>query len=1144
MKKVLLILFFVFFLSLNFIVGSYYDNFDAKNTILCDNYAMVFKDNWGSSLDSPQECYNSITPSINTQTVFTTGSSVVYDCEGTESFTYNIIYNANAEADGYVYEERPFYYSRDIDCSGSSFYIGNNYWSIWDINADRDITTRPEFEIPGEWSDIATDSVSFSPSTISNTETIPQTDLTHTSVFLPYPKVPIEITERGFAPTSVLGLFTYFDQDLGVTDSVVEEYTDLVCDGDITCFSLPTTAGIRYSDYETLINEPDIDYLFWGQIDGNSRLGTPYYLGSNMHAALLEFFEEQHLPIIARFSIEWDSYECGSGVCVDNSFRGYYYYYLILGYSDSESKYLIQSPAGDRFYITSGQLYDWWDYTDYDGLYLYKNPSSPTKEKRVDLVHVNSGTIVQPGQAIVAGGSYRYEINDEYSEYYAQTDNPRFQVDYKGSANYDEDRFGKISSNIIFDKADYPSGEVASSYLVQDKVEYAFDTIYYDIIDGSDFSLPTYKDIIPSVISTDTNEVTLSFGTNYPGSTDCFLLANSNPIDLVSKPSDYVYDHNCTFDDIDPRFAEDDLVVRVASTNPDTGIRKTYDYPIMTKINHPSQFTFLPQEIKCINSGYCEFPSIDIFSDLGSYNVGDNFYVLPSQISMQVFFNDLPDYFRSLANVPYSIPYNNGLYSTIDFNFNYFESGENSVYACDLSDDCFYLKNGDYVKYYLYQTFNSPLYANYINEQEQQSDIIVYDAILKDDIIAGQTSKQSTPDDTGFGIEELDYYFESSDPNAGPYTNDVYDKCTFNIDVDNNLPATQFTDQKIWFDVNGNKEIDNIAYTDSIVNMNSTGCVGDSCYDYMQISPDCFGDSTECEIQLPYEITGTNKFYCNIQNQYFTETVDVYSCFSDIGVQDTFDDFSSYYNHLVSYYDQSSCSVYTTKKPNFYDDGLGYYYELEDVKVCREGDIIDTTGEFFCSKIGEVNLQCDPNEEQFDYDDDGVVMASDQCCGYDDSIDTDMDGIPDGCDYNIDINITIVNLCNNGIQDSGSPSYETDIDYGGQCGNCTNNILDPLIGEIYVDYGGKCGNCTNTEDVNSPESDIIYNKIKIKTFPFGYEQCELDQPQQAFPILLLVVVFFIIPIFLVLPIGSFFIFYFIYRMFFKTKKKNKKNRKR
>src|SRR6056297_423924 len=135
MKKVLLILFFVFFLSLNFIVGSYYDNFDAKNTILCDNYAMVFKDNWGSSLDSPQECYNSITPSINTQTVFTTGSSVVYDCEGTESFTYNIIYNANAEADGYVYEERPFYYSRDIDCSGSSFYIGNNYWNIWDINA-------------------------------------------------------------------------------------------------------------------------------------------------------------------------------------------------------------------------------------------------------------------------------------------------------------------------------------------------------------------------------------------------------------------------------------------------------------------------------------------------------------------------------------------------------------------------------------------------------------------------------------------------------------------------------------------------------------------------------------------------------------------------------------------------------------------------------------------------------------------------------------------------------------------------------------------------------------------------------------------------------------------------------------------------
>ena len=1142
LKYSVVIVLFVFFI--NFGYCGYENNLDVADTFLCDEYGVEEKSDWANQLSSPMECYNSVSPTITTETVFTSGTTVLYDCQGTESYSDTFIYRANANADGYVYENRPFYYNFDFDCENSDYYFYYVMWSVWDINADRTITTRPTIEVPGtSFFEYASDSKTFSPSLENPSETISRSVDSPYSIYKPFPKLPVEITERGFAPTSALSLHSYFDNTMSVSDSVVEEYTDLLCDGDLTCFLLPTTSGIRYADYDSIDSYPGFDYLWEADIDGSSSLSSPYTLESNMHACLLDWFEDESLPIIIRAQRTWETYNCVSGLCLDNSFTGYYYHYVLLGYNDDIDKYLVQSSAGDRHYWTAGKLYEYWGDNDFDGFYLFKNPNLDVKEKKIDLVHTSTGTVIPEGNAIVSGGSYHYEIDDVESEYYSFTENPLMQIDYVGTASVDYSAYTKESEEIIFDINDYADNKVDSNIYIKDKVEQSYTYFTHDIIDSSDFNLPTYKDIDPQIINPNTQLIDLSFGSNYPGNTECAILIDGDLKDSVTI-DEYVYDHECQLDISSATYSpEDDVVVKVSSTNPDTGINKLYDMPLIEKINYGSQFTFLPQDIKCINSGYCEFPSIDIYKDLGSYNVGEYFYVLPSQISMEVFLSGSAEYFRSLANVPSGEPYTDGLYSTIDFNFDYEEKDSSSVIGCDESENCFTLANNDYIKYYLYQSYDNGLYTQYTNTQEIQSDITVYDAILNDDIQIANQFKQSTSDDIGTPIQEQSLYIPSSDPEAGPYNNNIYDKCTFSFDVDNNLPAAQFTDEKIWFDVNNNKEIDDISYTSSIVNMDGTGCDGDNCYQYMDISPDCFGDSTECDVQLPYETTGINKFYCNTYNQYFDTTVDVYSCYSDIGVQDTFDDFTSYYSHLKEYYDSSSCSSYDTQKPNFYYDGATYDYNLEEVKICREDEIIDQTGQFFCSKIGEVYLQCDPNDEQFDYDNDGVIMADDLCCGYDDNVDADEDGIPDGCDYNIDINLTIVNLCTNGVRDGGAPAYETDVDYGGECGNCTNGILDPLINEVYADYGGKCGNCTDANEVSKPENDYDYFRIENKTYPFDYNDCEsLDVPQQAFPILMLTFIFFGVIAYVVLPILVPLLLFLWWLK--RRRKKNKKNKKR
>ena len=51
---------------------------------------------------------------------------------------------------------------------------------------------------------------------------------------------------------------------------------------------------------------------------------------------------------------------------------------------------------------------------------------------------------------------------------------------------------------------------------------------------------------------------------------------------------------------------------------------------------------------------------------------------------------------------------------------------------------------------------------------------------------------------------------------------------------------------------------------------------------------------------------------------------------------------------------------------------------------------------------------------------------------------------------------------------------ELDVDLGGRCGNCTNGIRDVLIGETLIDYGGVCGTCFDdikNDYINETEPD-------------------------------------------------------------------------
>ena len=135
--------------------------------------------------------------------------------------------------------------------------------------------------------------------------------------------------------------------------------------------------------------------------------------------------------------------------------------------------------------------------------------------------------------------------------------------------------------------------------------------------------------------------------------------------------------------------------------------------------------------------------------------------------------------------------------------------------------------------------------------------------------------------------------------------------------------------------------------------------------------------------------------------------------------------------------------------------------------------------------LGDVSA-CDTGASCPDDDNDGVCNSNDVCPGYDDTQDSDGDGIPDGCDSN-NCTVTTDNFAVNPLTHSGSGSSSTTLNFGANHedasftisgldavtnGNPNNRYIESVT-VTYVDGNGNTqtegtynGNNTNSANVN------------------------------------------------------------------------------
>ncbi len=111
--------------------------------------------------------------------------------------------------------------------------------------------------------------------------------------------------------------------------------------------------------------------------------------------------------------------------------------------------------------------------------------------------------------------------------------------------------------------------------------------------------------------------------------------------------------------------------------------------------------------------------------------------------------------------------------------------------------------------------------------------------------------------------------------------------------------------------------------------------------------------------------------------------------------------------------------------PGFNDNLIGT--ACEDGDPCTTGETYDT----FCNCSGGSSS---------DSDSDGVCDALDICPGFDDNIDSDGDGIPDGCDNNC--TETTANFPSSPLTHSGSGSTSTTLDFGGEALDVSFTVSD------------------------------------------------------------------------------------------------------
>jgi len=153
--------------------------------------------------------------------------------------------------------------------------------------------------------------------------------------------------------------------------------------------------------------------------------------------------------------------------------------------------------------------------------------------------------------------------------------------------------------------------------------------------------------------------------------------------------------------------------------------------------------------------------------------------------------------------------------------------------------------------------------------------------------------------------------------------------------------------------------------------------------------------------------------------------------------------------------------------PDLNNDGIVDVYDMSMVGGCfgqdpasmpqcevadtNDDGVVDFTDIMYVSNaFGQTGF---PVDGDADSDGDGVADSQDQCPGFDDSVDVDGDGIPDGCDSLIDVDGDGVSAEQGDCNDSNSAIYpgapeipNNDIDE-----NCDGN-LGISVNNVYIEY--------------------------------------------------------------------------------------------
>ncbi|HKK78942.1 MAG TPA: T9SS type A sorting domain-containing protein, partial [Phaeodactylibacter sp.] len=147
---------------------------------------------------------------------------------------------------------------------------------------------------------------------------------------------------------------------------------------------------------------------------------------------------------------------------------------------------------------------------------------------------------------------------------------------------------------------------------------------------------------------------------------------------------------------------------------------------------------------------------------------------------------------------------------------------------------------------------------------------------------------------------------------------------------------------------------------------------------------------------------------------------------------------------------------------------------------------------------------CDPGGTCPDDDGDGVCNASDICPGFDDNVDSDGDGIPDGCDTGGGCTTSTTSFSVNPLTHSGAGSSSSDVSYSSahydiaftisnidaqQNGNPNGRYIE-VVTVSYVDgngqsqvYGSFSGASVSTVDVSIP-GDVLSINVSLED---GYD---------------------------------------------------------